>query len=83
MLRINKLLSAGAVAAALAFVPLTVSVQEGDSSAGGNLLPAVRLAEACSQATSCKRRADYLCSTHNGNEEGWECATGCEPIKPS
>lgn len=68
---IRRLLGAIVAGAVLMLAPTVVDVDGSGSSP-------IRLSGACGQATGCITNPDALCSTHNGNERGYECLSGCQ-----
>lgn len=66
----RKFFGAVGVGAVLALAPVAVDVETSDRGP-------VRLNGACGQATGCTVNPNALCSTHNGNERGYECLSGC------
>ena len=62
-------LAAGAL---LVMAPVTVDVTAAD------MADVIRLTPACGQATGCMEEPKGLCSTHNGNERGYICHSGCD-----
>lgn len=57
-------------------LPLTIEIET--TSAGAS--PVVRVNDACGQATECTRSSNKICSTHNGDYEGYACSKGCEAL---
>jgi hypothetical protein len=68
--------AAVAAAAVLTFAPISVKptalVEEGPSAV-------LRLNTACGQATSCRERGGFICSTHHSDYMDYICYTGCSP----
>ena len=68
----KKMFGCFAAAALLTLAPVTVNVTP------EKMADVIRLAPACAQATGCIEEPRGLCSTHNGNERGYICHSGCE-----
>lgn len=68
----KKMFGLFAASAVLALAPVTVDVTAAD------MADVIRLTPACGQATGCIEEPRGLCSTHNGNERGYICHSGCE-----